>query len=56
VPVEARHRLAGRRIVLVDDVVTTGATVEAAARALSRAGAQSVDVLSFARVCGDSLG
>jgi predicted amidophosphoribosyltransferase len=36
--------------VLVDDVLTTGATIEACTRALMRAGAASVDVLVFARV------
>lgn len=46
----AKERLAGRRLVLVDDVYTTGATVGAATRALLRAGAASVDVLVFARV------
>jgi ComF family protein len=50
----ARTSLRGRRIVLVDDVVTTGATAEAAARCLLRAGASNVDVLSFARVCGEA--
>jgi ComF family protein len=44
-------RVAGRAIVLVDDVLTSGATVNAAARALLRAGARRVDVLVFARVC-----
>lgn len=39
----------GRRVVLVDDVYTTGATVSAAARALRRAGAADVTVLTFAR-------
>jgi predicted amidophosphoribosyltransferase len=42
--------VAGRRLVLVDDVLTTGATAEACARALLRAGAANVDVLTFARV------
>ncbi len=40
----------GRRVVLVDDVLTSGATANAAARALLRAGATRVDVLVFARV------
>jgi ComF family protein len=42
--------LQGRRIVLVDDVLTSGATANAASRALLRGGAKAVDVLVFARV------
>ena len=45
--------VAGRRLVLVDDVLTSGATVDTCARALLRAGAAHVDVLVFARVVAD---
>ena len=40
----------GRRVLLVDDVYTTGATVSAVTRALKKGGAAAVDVLTFARV------
>lgn len=48
----ALHRgrsVKGKRVVIVDDVLTTGATVEECARALKRAGAARVDVLALAR-------
>jgi ComF family protein len=47
---DALERLGGRRVVLIDDVITTGATVKAVTRALQRAGVKEIDVLSFARV------
>jgi ComF family protein len=50
VPAEGKSEVAGRRLVLVDDVLTSGATVDCCARALLRAGAAQVDVLVFARV------
>lgn len=49
---EARNpaRLSGKRILLVDDVMTTGATAEECARTLLDAGAAAVDVFTLARV------
>ncbi len=48
--VRRSDKINGRRIVLVDDVLTTGATASSCARALLGAGAASVDVLTLARV------
>ncbi|WP_460451999.1 ComF family protein [Alsobacter sp. SYSU BS001988] len=44
-------RLRGRRVLLVDAVMTTGSTANVASRALLRGGAAAVDVLTFASVC-----
>lgn len=44
-----RAALFGKRVVLVDDVYTTGATVSSATRALKKAGVAEVTVLTFAR-------
>lgn len=46
----AAARLGGRRVLLVDDVITTGSTVKAVTHALKRAGVDGIDVISFARV------
>jgi ComF family protein len=43
-------RIAGKRILLVDDVMTTGATAEECTRTLLDAGARAVDVFTLARV------
>lgn len=56
VPAEGRAIVEGRRIVVVDDVFTTGATVGALARTLKKAGAARVDVLTFARVIPENGG
>lgn len=52
-----RARVAGRAVLLVDDVLTSGATFSACTEALRTAGATRVDVLALARVAfGDSAG
>jgi predicted amidophosphoribosyltransferase len=45
-----RARILGKRLVLVDDVLTTGATVGACTKALLKAGAASVSIVTLARV------
>ncbi|MFP4304028.1 MAG: phosphoribosyltransferase family protein [Rhodosalinus sp.] len=51
-----RHaaRVAGRPLLLIDDVMTTGATLEAAAQALARAGAGEIRVAVLARAARDA--
>ncbi|GAB4517942.1 MAG: ComF family protein [Amphiplicatus sp.] len=49
-PEAHRAALAGAHVLVIDDVLTTGATLSACARALKRAGAARVDALALARV------
>ncbi len=53
---QARDCFKGGHVILVDDVLTTGATLSAAARTLKRAGAVRVDALVLARVVKGGVG
>ena len=50
------ERYQGEHIVIIDDVVTTGATIEAIARCFPAKYRDKVNVLSFARVVSDPIG
>lgn len=50
-----RHALAARPVVLVDDVLTSGATTDACTRALLQAGAASVKIACYARVLDEAV-
>jgi len=47
--VESPSKIAGRQILIIDDVFTTGSTVNECAKALKAAGAKRVDVLTICR-------
>ena len=46
---DARRKISGQTVALVDDVITTGATAKAATLSLLEAGAKSVDIWCIAR-------
>jgi predicted amidophosphoribosyltransferase len=48
-----RHRMAGRHVLIVDDVMTSGATLSSAAQACFSSGAKDVSILALARVAKD---
>ena len=57
VPAQQRSRLRGAHLVLIDDVIATGATLRATASALFAAGARTISCMTFGRApaSGDRL-
>lgn len=55
VPAKQQAQVSGKRLLLIDDVLTTGATLHACAEALTEAGAEQVYILTLARTVGDEL-
>ena len=47
--VKCPNNIKGKRIILIDDIMTTGSTVKESALALKKAGAKSIDILTIAR-------
>ena len=48
--VRDKEAIAGKTVILIDDILTTGSTAEACARTLKRAGAARVELITWARV------